>query len=293
MIAIGSALLLLVAASGTSVADRYDDWQRADHAAIEMEAPARTRRMAEVYEKDFGDLIRPDRLRTMTVDDLRLVYRASASATLLTNDENRFPGATRVFDALEARGATSAFERETQYKLLVDLRHLSAAKLFAEHYPAQMFEKLPGITELPGCCGSSRPDMFAVASRDRLLRLPAPSASIVVVAHPLCHFTQEAIRAIENDAPLAAALEKSWLWIAPQSSTFALDAFEQWNREHPRAKLNIAYRQSEWPMPAIWETPTFYFFKNGLIVATVRGWPADGHLGELRNDAKAVGLDVP
>lgn len=290
---VGSAWLLLVATSGVSVGDRFNDWQRADHAAIELDAPVRARRAAEIYEKDFSDLLRAGTLDALAVEDLRLIYRAAASTTMLTDDESRFPDSTRVFEALEARGALSSFERETQYRLLIALRHFDSAKSFAQHHTRQVFEKIPAITERPGCCISSRAQMFAVANRDRLLRLPAPSASIVVVAHPLCHFTQDAIHAIEDDAPLAAALQKSWLWIAPQGGTLALDAFEQWNRQHPRAELNIAYRQSEWPMPAIWETPTFYFFRNGRIVATVRGWPANGHLQELRDDAKAIGLDVP
>jgi len=276
-----------------SVADNYDDWQRANRAALELDATARLRYLSRSYQRDFGNLARVDFLRKSTVDEVRLVYRASAGMTLTTHDEKKLDDASRAFDELAARQALSDFERATQYRLLVALRHFDAAAAFARSNPSQRFESLPAIDDSRGCCTDSRPQLLFIDSSQRLQRRSAPAASIVVVAHPLCHFTQNAIHDIEKDAALASALEKSWLWIAPQDGYLSLDAFETWNSEHPHARMSIAYRQSEWPMAAIWDTPTFYFFRNGAIVASVHGWPAEGHLAELRDDAKKIGLAIP
>lgn len=39
-----------------------------------------------------------------------------------------------------------------------------------------------------------------------------------------------------------------------------------------------------------WETPTFYFFRQGKVVAKVVGWPGRGRKPEVRSALKLVGL---
>jgi hypothetical protein len=57
--------------------------------------------------------------------------------------------------------------------------------------------------------------------------------------------------------------------------------FQRWNHEHPAMQHTIAYRNDEWPMIDWWGTPTFYFIKDGAVIAKFVGWPKEGRRAEL------------
>src|SRR5690606_11218375 len=81
---------------------------------------------------------------------------------------------------------------------------------------------------------------------------------ILVIGHPLCHFTQDAARAIESDPALRTLFVEHAKWLAPQDNTTDFTVFRQWNTEHPDVPTTIAYRAAGFPMIDNWSTPTFY-----------------------------------
>jgi hypothetical protein len=123
-----------------------------------------------------------------------------------------------------------------------------------------------------------------------LARLPVEPKNanfVVVVAHPLCHFSQNAISAIAADPELSAGLKQA-IWLAPPDGNLRLDVFRNWNRIHPLQRMAIAYTKTEWPSIDSWETPTFYFFRKGELVGKVAGWPVSGHSQELREQLRKL-----
>lgn len=116
------------------------------------------------------------------------------------------------------------------------------------------------------------------------------AALIVVVGHPSCHFTQNAIRDIQADPVLGDVFRAHAIWLAPQESAFDWDQFEQWNRSHPGQELAIAFRRDEWSVIDTWNLPTFYFFKDGALRAKFFGWPEQGRRAELRSALQRIGL---
>lgn len=289
-----TALLLIASSFGNPLAVRYAHWQQAVRDSMDLAPGPRLRAARDVYEKDLGKFARAATVDGLAVDDLRLLYRAASAMTLMTHDDRYLATSEHAFDELERRKRACAFDSGTQYRLLVALRRFDAARSFAKHHPTQSFEALPTLSRDPNCCDAASPKLLSIKAHGELQMAAATlkSATIVVVGHPLCHFSQNAIRDIEADGALADALKRYWIWVAPQDGLLASDAFEQWNRSHPSAPMSIVYRQSEWPMPGIWETPTFYFVKNGSIAAQIHGWPKEGHLRELRDDATAIGINL-
>ena len=114
--------------------------------------------------------------------------------------------------------------------------------------------------------------------------------TIVVVASPLCHFCQRAIRSIEGDAVLRPLFREHALWMVPPDESTSISTVATWNRLHPNEEMEFAYRRDEWPMVERWETPVFYFFKDGRVVSKVAGWPVAGRKAELNRSLRLARL---
>ena len=54
--------------------------------------------------------------------------------------------------------------------------------------------------------------------------------------------------------------------------------------------MEAVYLQKEWPLIESWQTPGFYFIKDGTIVASVIGWPGDQQLETLKDAFRRIGL---
>ena len=112
---------------------------------------------------------------------------------------------------------------------------------------------------------------------------------MVVISHPLCHFSRNAMAAIEADPALSKAMARS-LWLAPVDRKLNLEVIRQWNGEHPEHPMVIAFDRAEWPDFDSWSTPMFYFLRDGKLVSVVEGWPSEGNKEALLKAAEQIGL---
>jgi len=69
-----------------------------------------------------------------------------------------------------------------------------------------------------------------------------------------------------------------------------LPVLQRWNREHRDYPVALVVRQTEWTFVDYWNTPTFYFLKDGVVVEKVVGWPKAGHRDELLSASRKAGL---
>jgi hypothetical protein len=107
-------------------------------------------------------------------------------------------------------------------------------------------------------------------------------AFVLVVADPLCHFTQDAVAAIQADPQLKRYFSGHSKWLAPTGTGLDLAAVRTWNEGLPDYSLSLVDDVHTWPDITTWGTPTFYFFEQGKVAHVVHGWPAEGHAGELK-----------
>lgn len=254
----------------------------------------RARVIADIYRRVFATPQRRESLVSLDTADLRLFYEAAYEATFYTNDSAYLDDLRRDLDELERRKVATPLEASMMYRSLVALRRFDAARAFRMGHPRIDAEPLPTIARSLRVRQGAQPNVLTVSVDGSMLtlgsaRIPAP-AGIVVVAHPLCHFTRNAVGAIESDPVLHALFKRHSLWIAPQDGHLELQAFRTWNALHPDEAMAIAYRQSDWPSIDGWDTPTFYFFRNGRVAAKVVGWPAEGHRDALLTAARNIGL---
>ena len=114
---------------------------------------------------------------------------------------------------------------------------------------------------------------------------------VVVITHPLCHFSSQAFK---DFTPEIRNHFKKALLIAPISSRHFEEeskSVDDWNRTNDLQLIKVL-SEKNLPSLDLSSTPQFYFFKNGLVVRKIVGWPKDkSNLSlltkaflELRND---------
>jgi hypothetical protein len=122
------------------------------------------------------------------------------------------------------------------YEAFIGARMLIEARALAGQHPMPELQALPKLHEatdlVPG-----HPTEWAVNPNKReLLRRSADlqPVQVVVVSHPLCHFSQHAMRDIQSDPVLREVFLKHAKWLVPQSNRLDFDVIQQWNRRTPR-----------------------------------------------------------
>jgi hypothetical protein len=114
---------------------------------------------------------------------------------------------------------------------------------------------------------------------------------VVVSGHPWCHFSRNAAKDIEANAKVAALMERYAIWVVPQHPMPNFTDIAQWNMQHPRLRMRIAYRAEEWRDITSWATPIFYFFKDGRLVDSITGWQNAKQSDRLLAAFHTVGVD--
>jgi len=196
-------------------------------------------------------------------------------------------------DRLHALHADEPRHYQDLYKTLVGVRDFVAARAVLASQPMASNEPAPTIV---GALVDGQGPSALVLSQDGLSVSQQPirlsgAVDIVVIGHPLCHFSRDAVAAIEADARLKTVFASHARWLMPQDGRMRPHTVAEWNAAHPLARMNYIYRQGDWKAVDTWSTPTFYFFSNERLVGKLVGW-APGGEGEraLRKELEKLGL---
>lgn len=241
------------------------------------------------YQADRGNLV------TLSTKDLRLLFRAAAEMTFYTNDSDYLSAAERDLTILKSRNTKTTLEYTVLYRLYVRTRQFTKANALLDAHSSLDVTRLPPIKEeVPD--STEDPTVLSISGHDGTIVHKSfhmgNAPQILVVAHPLCHFTQNAVRDLVRHPKVWQAIAQHSTWIAPQDGRIDIKAFQGWNGAIPQAQIDIAYRQSEWAMIDTWGTPAFYFLNEGKVVSKIDGWPDGGHIAEIVQDMRKLGLKV-
>ncbi len=298
------------ASSGLSIHDRSKKFAdvQAQVLATAPPTPKMVRGINKAYNELFSSVQSRRKIATFTVAELELLFRASSEAQFYTLDLKYVRDMQLDLDALQNKGRASQTQYIQMNNALIASRMFSQARTLEHAHPGTSIERfhssdgdvslrvmmVPAPTYTDETQGGAGPTEMVLSSDGRELRrrnvnLSTP-AQILVVISPQCHFAQGGLREIETDPLLRKVFEDHATWLVPPMGTPNFDAIAQWNRAHPHQVMDLAYRLQEWPMLDRWETPTFYFFRQGKVVAKVVGWPRRGRKPEVRSALKLVGL---
>lgn len=193
-----------------------------------------------------------------------------------------YPG-TRVnehrvlFDEMVKRNLASDVVVDDYYRTLVAARRWEAADDLAKRFPEVSLERIPTLFKGSGDDGG--PHYLTYDLRDDSLtrRLFAPHAgvSLIVVSHPNCGFSRDALSEIESNPELKEALPSETIFVAPTFGGLRLDSIWRWNSTHPTTPHVLLDSPYSWDVVREWNTPQFLFLVDGKLVASVEGWPDD------------------
>ncbi|HMG55608.1 MAG TPA: hypothetical protein VK601_19050, partial [Kofleriaceae bacterium] len=274
------------------IARRFDTLNAVIKTAATLPDGARAAVVTAAYDELFAPLPVTGQSGHRTGDELDLLFRAASVTASYTANERHVHAMTSILAAQDGRGLAANAEYRRTYEALVAARMLSDAREFARRHPLQEFDALPELNEAVDLT-VGRPTEWTVDPHKRaLLRRNAAldAVQIVVVSHPLCHFSQAAMRDIQADPVLGEVFRVHAKWLAPPDGSIHFDVVQKWNSMHPHQETTLTYRREEWPMIDSWDTPTFYFIKDGAVAAKLTGWPREGRRAELMDAARQVEL---
>lgn len=231
--------------------------------------------IGKFYRHHFHTLQTEAVLGRMDAKQISLLLLAAYRTAFYTLSNQELADLMRDLKALERLGAATNADYVMAVSALVAQRRFREARSLQNDHALSM----PPTPNLLSRHAVEAPTRLIVKSESELLRehLDLKSKEILVVAHPDCHFTQDAARAISVDPELHQIFSSHSQWLAPQDQTTNFANFVQWNQRYPNLQISIAFARSEYPAIDSWSTPTFYFLRDGRIVSSVSGWPSGGN----------------
>jgi hypothetical protein len=276
-----------------AIARLYDRFQKAEAALDAVPPSARSATMAEFYSTNIVAQQKPAVLQELPADSVDLLFRATYDTAFYTLDRRYVQDLQADLDQLRTLHADELHHYQDLYVTLVGVRDFVAARAVLASQPMASSEPAPIIV---GALVDSRGPSALALSEDGSSASQQPirlsgAVDIVVIGHPLCHFSRDAVAAIEADARLKAVFASHARWLMPQDGRMRPRTVAAWNVAHPLARMDYIYRQGDWTAIDTWSTPTFYFFRNGKPVGKLSGW-APGGEGEraLRGELEKLGL---
>jgi hypothetical protein len=252
-------------------------------ASTVVETPAVERRYLDL----FGEQMNETALGKQPAGDLPLLFDAAMRAG--ENGLSQPGGAHQqlVYREMQNRGLDTrrGFD-ETMLGVLLSARDFSRAKAFIANKPQLANKTIPLVQDRlgPGFTGRSAYRYDAATKTLTREALPYPAGvELVMVVDAGCHFSADALAALQNDADLRERLLKARLkLVTPPRSAISFHFVSQWNAANPTVPMRIPYNVSEWQAIDVIGVPEFYLLKKGKVVATLRsGWPEGGNKAAL------------
>ena len=114
---------------------------------------------------------------------------------------------------------------------------------------------------------------------------------IIVVSHPYCHFSNNARAFINSDDALFNIFIEYSTWLIPPAGNFYLNKVEEVNANE-NLPFAYFYKMSEFPEIESWDTPSFYFYKDGQLKFSFSGWPKEGNHENLIEGLQSLKLQT-
>jgi hypothetical protein len=241
------------------------------------------------YDRLFARFQKPDRLRELGAPDLRLLARAVRRVLYAAPDPDHVAQLRDDLAEMQRRGMTDDEDFVDLYHAQIGARQFEAAAALRVQHPRMGVPALPafvpGPTPPAGLPTALSVDAQSGTMRRKGIDLSGP-LKIVVIAG--CHFSEDAARAIADDAQLRDLFAHHSLWLAGPSQEIGNVA--DWNRQFGDFPMHVAWRQQEWSMLPNWSMPTYYVFRDGKLEGQFSGWSG---IAELRQSLSEVGVLQP
>jgi len=256
----------------------------------------RATRVGETFDRMFGALVQNDNFADLPDDELVLIFKASGLANSYDGSPRRAEQLLKLTLEKKRRNLSEANDMSIAFNSLLRARLFVSAGVLRNSQPELANEVLPDVIERHEGASPSWYERGedAEGGTPVLTRRAANierGSKIIVVAHPRCHFTLGAATAIAAEPALSRIFASHSDWIMPPTRGLELAALQEWDDEFPVFSIKLAHSLEDWSLIDGWDTPRFYFLRDGKIVDTVIGWPKEGRMNELKAAVTRLNVD--
>ena len=289
------AISTLGAASQSSSLDAqtvFNHFYAVEQLAADMTPRQRDEAIDKAYRQYLQPFITTANPKDISTENLGTIFREMSTVNFFFLADLT-PKMQSYVEEMHARSAKTTTYDHDMLAAFVRQRQFDQARLFAKNYHIDTISSLPDHIKItPELNGPTEltlsDDGHTLTQEPFVIRKPV---DIVVVAHPLCHFSANATAYIEANPKLAKVFATHSQWVMPQDGSLTLKTVQNWNIAHPTARMSYVYKYKDWPFVDSWATPTFYFYKDGNLVKKIVGWPpVDGGEGALLNELQELDL---
>lgn len=238
-----------------------------------------------------------DALKDMAADEVRAVFRASDMLTSYmliageTGAESSVLDMAVAFAELQRRGTTEAADDRAMLDALVAIRRLDKAAELKAATATLADVAVPGIRVDPAVSGDEPAAIEVESSAAGVARPVQMSLPLRIVIVSGCHISDQAISVIDQDPALRDAFAAgNAVWLVPADKNNDFEEIAAWNRRFPRQNLSVSYRNDAWKGIDFSRIPSFYFYRDGELVASHQGWTKGSVPLEIIRALKEMGL---
>jgi len=276
--------------SAAAIAERLDALLALEQALSDASPQERRLRIEREFDENFSTEYAPEALAKRNDEDLADLFRGAWIHAFHAADPSALAPLRAAYTEIDRRGTPSRHELlSMQRALLWHRRFDEAARLTADRS-----SELVSPQARPLADATTKPTQWVAtgenALEQRLLAVDK-GTRIVVVAQPNCGFSRRAMDAIARDSRVATLFAERATILIPPKTDIDLTAVRRWNAAHPELPMAFANAEREWPQFSSWETPVFYFLRDGKVTDTLVGWPDDARTDALLALARKRGIE--
>lgn len=238
-----------------------------------------------------------DSLHDMGADDVRAVFLASDMLTsymLIAGEvgtEASVLDMAVAFAELQRRGTTEAADARAMLDAWVAIRRLDKAAELKAATATLADVVIPGIRVDPAVSNDEPAAIEVESSAAGVARPVQMSLPLRIVIVSGCHISDQAISVIDQDPALRNAFATgNAVWLVPADKNNDFEEIAAWNRQFPRQNLSVSYRNDAWKGIDFSRIPSFYFYRDGQLVASHQGWTKGSVPLEIVGALKEMGL---
>lgn len=260
------------------------------NAVLDLKSIQIASRVEASYEQLLGGKEAGKLAQALDSYDRALLFRAMLRVLQEETVSGQADQCRKILALLHGYGESTRNQVSQLFDILVALRYFDLADQIVLEYPEAGISKLPARAFIGSAKAWLNATLKVSADGRRLSRGTVDLAyglHIVVIAG--CHFAKDAEIAISAEPRLNRLFEQHAVWIAPANEQISDVA--EWNRQSPSQPIQIAWRERDWPQISSWNMPTFYVFRDGVLLKQWSGWSSDSGMADLLEGLHDAGVE--
>ncbi len=191
--------------------------------------------IARVIREHYAESLQPrverlheeeDAISYKAEDDIEALFEAVRASVVYTNSAEIAKDLEALFRVLDEAGRAPEGSAQAVHELLFTVRSLDRLERFFEDHSDRIGDELPSIRDADERTGL-HPGILRMRDGGKRLDyeevVPGKEIDLVIVSHPGCGFSRQAMDYILDDPELAEWIGERGLWLLPQRPRPSLD----------------------------------------------------------------------